>query len=60
MTRQDKFKPGQSGNPEAMFKPGNRDRWAPGVSGNPTGKSKYRARFEEAFNEALVTEGSPE
>jgi hypothetical protein len=60
MTKQDKFKPGQSGNPETRFKPGNQNRWGPGVSGNPTGKSRYRARFEEAFNEALVTEGSPE
>src|SRR5271166_4217609 len=55
MTRQTKFKPGQSGNPKTMFKPGNRDRWVPGVSGNPTGKSRHRACFEEAFNEALIT-----
>jgi len=60
MTKQTKFKPGHSGNPETMFKLGNSNRWVPGVSGNPTGKSRYRACFEEAFNEALVTEGSPE
>src|ERR1700719_4554296 len=29
-------------------------------SGNPAGKSKRRAQFEETFNEALITEGSPE
>jgi hypothetical protein len=32
----------------------------PGRSGNPAGKSKGRARFEEAFNEALITQGSSE
>jgi hypothetical protein len=30
----------------------------PGQSGNPAGKSKGRARFEEAFNDALITQGS--
>jgi hypothetical protein len=60
MTKQTKFKPGQSGNPETMFQPGNRNRWIPGVSGNRTGKSRHRACFEEAFNEALITEGNPE
>src|SRR2546422_16239 len=59
-TKEHKFKPGQSGNSEAMFKPGNPHRWVAGVSGNPAGKSRRRARFEEAFNEALITEGSPE
>src|ERR1035438_10196766 len=29
-------------------------------SGNPAGKSKGRARFEEAFNEARITQGSAE
>ena len=46
------FKPGVSGN-EAS-------KWRPGQSGNPAGKSKRRLQFEEAFNEALVTEGSAE
>ena len=55
-----KFKPGQSGNSETMFAQGNPRRWTPGVSGNPAGKSRHRAQFEEAFNEALITEGSPE
>ena len=50
MKRDTKFKPGVSGNETA--------RWGPGQSGNPTGKSKGRARFEEAFNDALITQGS--
>jgi hypothetical protein len=60
MSQNTQFKPGQSGNPETMFKPGNKHRWVKGVSGNPIGKSRHRAQFEEAFNEALITEGSPE
>ena len=52
MKRDTKFKPGVSGNEAA--------KWAPGQSGNPVGKSKGRARFEEAFNEALITHGSAE
>ena len=52
MKQTTRFKPGVSGNPEA--------RWKPGHSGNPVGKSKRRTQFEEAFNEALITEGSPE
>lgn len=60
MASDKKFKPGQSGNPSTQFKAGNAHRWIPGVSGNPSGKSNYRAQFEEAFNEALITEGSPE
>jgi hypothetical protein len=55
-----KFTPGKSGNPATQFTPGNSHRWTKGVSGNPTGKSKYRVQFEEAFNEALITEGGPE
>ncbi len=58
MTNDTKFKPGQSGNPATQFKAGNPHRWGPGVSGNAAGKSKYRAQFEEGFNEALITEGS--
>ena len=60
MANENKFKPGQLGNRETMFKPGNPHRWTPGVGGNPAGKSRYRAGFEEAFNEALITAGSPE
>src|SRR5580698_8018595 len=60
MTKSTRFKPGQSGNPATQFKPGNPHRWIPGVSGNVAGKSKYRTQFEEAFNEALITQGSPE
>jgi hypothetical protein len=47
-----RFKPGVSGNETA--------KWKSGQSGNPAGKSKRRAQFEETFNEALITEGSPE
>jgi hypothetical protein len=52
MKRDTRFKPGVSGNETA--------KWKAGQSGNPTGKSKRRAQFEETFNEALITEGSPE
>ena len=52
MKRDTKFKPGVSGNQAA--------KWRPGQSGNPAGKSKRRLQFEETFNEALITEGSPE
>ena len=52
MKRDARFKPGVSGNETA--------KWRPGQSGNPTGKSRRRAEFEESFNEALITEGSPE
>ena len=55
-----KFKPGQSGNAATQFKPANPHRWVAGKSGNPAGKSKYRTQFESAFNEALITQGSPE
>lgn len=60
MENETKFKLGQSGNPETQFKAGNPHRWGPGVSGNPAGKSKYRSQFEELFNDALITQGSPE
>jgi hypothetical protein len=50
--RNTKFKPGVSGNEAA--------KWKPGQSGNPAGKSKRRMQFEEAFNEALLSEGGPE
>lgn len=50
--RNTRFKPGISGNEAA--------KWKPGQSGNLAGKSKQRAQFEEAFNEALITQGGPE
>ena len=52
MKRDTRFQPGVSGNETA--------KWKPGQSGNRTGKSKRRAQFEETFNEALITEGSPQ
>ena len=53
MTNRDtKFKPGKSGNETA--------KWKPGHSGNPAGKSKRRMQFEDAFNEALLSQGGPE
>jgi hypothetical protein len=52
MKRSTRFKPGISGNQAA--------KWKPGQSGNPAGKSKLRLRFEETFNEALITQGGPE
>ena len=60
MQRNTKFKPGVSGCPEKQFKPGNRHRWLPGVSGNPAGVPQTRLNFEQAFNTALLTQGSPE
>jgi hypothetical protein len=47
-----RFKPGTSGNPDT--------KWRPGQSGNPAGKSKVRLQFEENFNQALISQGSPE
>jgi hypothetical protein len=47
-----RFKPGVSGNQTA--------KWKPGQSGNPAGKSHQRLRFEETFNESLITQGGPE
>src|SRR5262245_3223848 len=55
-----RFKPGKSGNPNTTFQPGNPHRWVQGVSGSSGGKSSHRSRFEQEFNEALLTEGSPE
>jgi hypothetical protein len=53
MRKQDtRFKLGVSGNQTA--------KWKPGQSGNPAGTSKRRVQFEEAFNEALISQGSPE
>jgi hypothetical protein len=52
MRKNTRFKSGVSGNAAA--------KWKPGQSGNPAGKSKRRTLFEDAFNEALITEGSPE
>ena len=50
--RNTRFKKGVSGNEAA--------KWKPGQSGDPAGKSKQRAQFEDAFNEALITQGGPE
>jgi hypothetical protein len=47
-----RFKPGVSGNQAA--------KWKPGQSGNPAGTSRHRVQFEAAFNQALITAGSPE
>jgi hypothetical protein len=52
MKRDTRFKLGVSGNQAA--------KWKSGQSGNPAGKSKLRLRFEESFNEALITQGGPE
>ncbi len=60
MTKETKFRTGQSGNPATTFQHGNKHRWTAGVSGNPAGKSRYRVQFDEAFNQALITQGSPE
>jgi hypothetical protein len=50
--RQNRFKPGVSSNAAR--------KWRPGQSGNPALKSKLRLQFEESFNQALVSQGSPE
>ena len=50
--RSTRFQRGISGNEAA--------KWKPGQSGNLAGKSKQRVQFEEAFNEALITQGGPE
>src|SRR5690349_19313003 len=60
MAKDSKFKPGQSGNPETRFKPGNRHRWQPGQSGNPAGITRSRLLFEESFYAALLDQGSAE
>jgi hypothetical protein len=51
-TQDTRFKLGVSGNQTA--------KWKPGQSGNPAGTSKRRVQFEEAFNEALISQGGPE
>ena len=60
MTKNTKFKPGQSGNPQTRFKPGNPHRWQPGQSGNPAGIAHNRLKFEESFYAALLGLGSAE
>jgi len=50
------IQPGKSGNPGTSFKPGNSQRLGFWGGGNPSGKSKGRARFEDAFNEALISQ----
>jgi hypothetical protein len=58
MARDTKFKPGQSGNPETRFKPGNRHRWQAGQSGNATGIPRSRLQFEETFYTELIAQGT--
>jgi hypothetical protein len=60
MPKNKKFRPGHSGNPKTMFKPGNPHRWQPGQSGNPSGIARKRWEFEEAFYAALLGLGTPE
>jgi len=60
MANDSKFKPGQSGNPQTRFKPGNRHRWQPGQSGNPAGIARSRLLFEESFYTCLIEQGAPE
>ena len=60
MKKDTKFKPGQSGNPETRFKPGNQHRWPPRQSGNPAGIARSRLQFEESFYAALLDRGSAE
>ena len=59
MEQNSRFKPGQSGNPETRFKPGNPHRWQSGQSGNPSGIVRSRLKFEEAFFTALIEQGAP-
>ena len=60
MSKDTKFKPGQSGNPTTKFKPGNQQRWQPGQSGNPAGIARSRLQFEESFYAALLGRGTAE
>ena len=60
MAKDSKFKPGQSGNLQTRFKPGNQHRWQPGQSGNPDGIARSRLQFEESFYAALLERGSAE
>jgi hypothetical protein len=56
------FKPGPDPrrNTAQTFRSGNEHRWQAGTSGNPAGMPRTRVEFEQAFNAALLTEGSPE
>jgi hypothetical protein len=60
MTKNTKFKPGQSGNPRTKFGPGNPHRWPPGQSGNPAGIARSRLQFEQRFYHALLGQGTAE
>ena len=60
MANDNRFKPGQSGNPQSTFKAGNRYRWQAGQSGNPAGIARSRLRFEECFYAALIEQGAAE
>jgi len=59
MEQNSRFKPGQSGNPETRFKPGNPHRWQSGQSGNPSGIVRSCLKFEGAFFTALIEQGAP-
>lgn len=48
------WRPGQSGCPEKILRPGHRWRWPPGVSGNPQGVTKTQQRFRELYVLALA------
>jgi len=60
MSKDIKFKPGQSRNPRTKFTPGNQHRWQPGQSGNAAGIARSRLQFEERFYDALLGRGSAE
>jgi hypothetical protein len=57
MAKDTRFKPGQSGNPQTQFQPGNRHRWQRGQSGNPAGIARSRLQFEESFYASLIAQG---
>jgi hypothetical protein len=46
-------------NTAQTFRSGNEHRWQAGTSGNPAGMPRTRVEFEQAFNAALITKGSP-
>jgi len=58
MAKDTRFKPGQSGNPETRFKPGNPHRWQAGQSGNAAGIPRSRLQFEETFYTELIAQGT--
>jgi hypothetical protein len=58
MPKDTKFKPGQSGNPQTMFKPGNRYRWKTGQSGNPAGRASNRPVLPPVVRASSIDEGA--